>query len=101
MLVAINAWGDGFDTFLARLRAQGVDDWRIRQCGDAATAVALAREHDHVAFVTASTAAPDLRAKWLRPIALSGMPRWTVRLDLVHRTPDRDDPTIQLLTQAM
>ena len=36
-----------------------------------------------------------------RRVALSGMPRWTVAFDLVHRTPDRDDPTIQLITRSL
>ena len=51
-LVAVNRWGEGADEFIGRLGNAGVDAWRIRECGDAATAVELARGHAHVAFVT-------------------------------------------------
>jgi hypothetical protein len=99
--LAINAWGDGSSAFLTLLDEVGVADWRIRQCADAATAIALAREHGHVAFVGASSAAPDVAAGHLHAVALSGMPRWAVRIDLLHRTADRADPTIRAVVAAV
>ena len=39
MTIAVNPWGDGFESFLARLDTIGVDDWRVRRCGDPASAV--------------------------------------------------------------
>jgi len=100
-VLAVNAWGDGVETFLARLVAGGVEDWRIRHCGDAATAITLAREYGHVAFVTASTARVELTSKRLRQLTLTGMPRWSVSLDLVHRTPDRNDGVIRAIRAAL
>ena len=97
-LVAFNAWGDGSERALARLRAAGVDDWRIRFCGDAATALTLARDHDHVAFVTRSATRADEQA--LRLVALRDMPQWAVRVDLLHRLADRERPEILALAHA-
>ena len=100
-VLAVNAWGDAADAFLAKLTAAGVEEWRVRLCGDAATAVALARAHDHVAFVTRSTVAAELRAEQLRAINVAGMPRWNVRLDLVHRTADRADEAIRAILHGL
>ena len=78
-----------------------MEDWRIRLCGDTATAITLARGHDHVALVAQSTALVELRAKRLRRISLTGMPRWIVHLDLVHRTSDRADEVIRAVRDAL
>ena len=100
-LIAVNAWGDGAEAFLARLDTGGVEDWRVRYCADAATAVALARDHAHVAFVTRSAIAPQLSARTLRTIPMTGMSGWTVRLDLLHRRSDRNDTVVRALTDAI
>ena len=100
-LIAVNAWGEGADAFLGRLRARGVADWRIRHCGDDATAVALARDHGHVAFVTASSVAADLRAHQLHRVGFTGMPRWSVRLDLVYRTADGGNDVLQTIRRSI
>ena len=100
-LIAVNAWGDGADATLARMRARGVADWRVRHCGDSATAIALARDHGHVAFTAESSAAADLSVDRLRRLSLAGMPRWAVRLDLVHRTTDRDAELIRTIRAAI
>jgi DNA-binding transcriptional LysR family regulator len=100
-LIAVNAWGEGADVFLARLAANGVADWRVRHCGDDTTAIALARDHGHVAFVTASSAAAGVQARQLYRVGFTGMPRWSVRLDLVHRTADRDDELLQAIRRSM
>jgi len=100
-LLAVHAWGDGAETFLTRLGAHGVEDWRVRHCGDAATAVTLARDHGHAAFVAQSTALIEVRARRLRRVTLAGMPRWSVHLDLVHRTADRGDEVIRAVREAL
>ena len=100
-VLAVNAWGDAVDTFTAKLRSSGVEDWRIRHCGDAATAVTLARDHGHVAFVTTSTVSSEIRTERLRALNLAGMPRWSVHVDFLHRTADRADPTISLVRQSL
>jgi len=100
-LIALNAWGDGAEAFLARLGASGVADWRVRHCADATTAVALARDHHHVAFVTKSAATLGAGTQALRTIKMAGLSGWTVRLDLLYRRADRDDIVVRTLTSAL
>ena len=100
-ILAVNSWGDGAAAFHARLRTQGVDDWRVRECADATSAVTLARDHHHVAFVAASAAAADVHARAVRRVRLGGMPRWKVRVDLVFRPGDRDDSAVQAIRRAI
>ena len=100
-ILAVNSWGDGAAAFHARLRTQGVDDWRVRECADATSAVTLARDHHHVAFVAASAAAADAHARAVRRVRLGGMPRWKVRVDLVFRPGDRDDSAVQAIRRAI
>jgi DNA-binding transcriptional LysR family regulator len=99
-LLAINGWGDGFERFESRLADAGVDDWRVRRCGDAATALTLALAHEHVAFVTRSALSAG---GWmdLEPVPLAGMTGWRVNLDLLHRRSDRDDPVLQRLRETV
>jgi DNA-binding transcriptional LysR family regulator len=100
-LIAVNAWGDGTETFLDRLDTAGVEDWRVRYCADAATAIALARDHAHIAFVTRSATEPQLSARTLRTVPMTGMSGWTVRLDLLHRSSDRNDAVVRALIDAV
>jgi DNA-binding transcriptional LysR family regulator len=99
-VLAINEWGDGCETFVTRLTDAGVDDWRVRRCADAATAIALARDYDHVAFVTSSTVAADLATKRLVRVPVAKMPPWTVRVELLHRKADGEDPAVRAITTA-
>ena len=99
-VLALNEWGDGAEVFASRLYDAGIDDWRIRRCADAATAVALARDYDHVAFVTSSTVAADVAEQRLVQVRLAKMPRWSVRLELLHRTADREDPAVRTIVAA-
>jgi DNA-binding transcriptional LysR family regulator len=98
-VLAVNAWGEGATGFLTRLRDIGIDDWRVRECADAATAVTLARDHHHVAFVARS--AVRGRDTQLRVISISGLSNWTIRLDLLHRPLDRDDIAVRALVDAI
>jgi DNA-binding transcriptional LysR family regulator len=97
-VIAVNAWGDGSAQISAKLSAAGVEDWRIRYCADAATAVALARDHDHVAFIAKSA----LRsAQGLHVVALPAFAGWTVRLDLLFRRAQRTAPEISAVLEAI
>jgi DNA-binding transcriptional LysR family regulator len=98
-LLAVNAWGDGADRFATQLAEASVEDWRVRYCGDAATALTLARAHDHVAFVTRS-AAEALGGDGLVRLSVAGLSGWRVRLDLLHRRSDRGDPLIPRIADA-
>lgn len=97
-LIAINAWGDGGAEFLQHLNEAGIDDWRIRHCADAATALALARDHAHVALVTAS-AVEAFRG--VATLSLPGLSGWTVRLDLLYRRADRASSVVRAVTEAL
>jgi DNA-binding transcriptional LysR family regulator len=94
-LIALNAWGDGAETALATLRRGGVPEERIRYCADVTTAVTLAVQHGHVALVTRSDAEAHLTSGALRVVPLTGLGRWVMRLDVVHRSQDASDPAIR------
>jgi DNA-binding transcriptional LysR family regulator len=97
-VLAVNPWGDGADEFLTRIHDAGVDDWRIRRCGDDATALTLAHEHGHVAFVSHAAARAHLADGRLRRIPMANLSRWIVRLDLLTRTRDADDGVVAVRT---
>jgi DNA-binding transcriptional LysR family regulator len=97
-MVALNAWGRGSAEFVARLRSAGIDDWRIRFCADASTALALAKDHGHVAFVTRSAA--DL-VEGVTVVPLAGLRGWAVQLDFLYRRADRADPVVKAVVAAM
>jgi DNA-binding transcriptional LysR family regulator len=97
-LIALNAWGRGSAEFVARLQSAGIDDWRIRFCADASTALGLARDHGHVAFVTRSAA--DL-VEGVTVVRLSGLRGWAVQLDFLHRRSDRTDPVVKAVVAAI
>jgi DNA-binding transcriptional LysR family regulator len=100
-LVALNPWGEGHEEALDAFAAGGIEPWRIRRCGDAATAASLARDHDHVAFVTHSTVERELASGALREVALRTTTRWDVQVELLFRATDRDDPVIAPLVDAI
>jgi DNA-binding transcriptional LysR family regulator len=99
-LLALNGWGPGFEGFLERLRRRGVDEWRIRYCGDAATSITLARDHGHVALVPESAAAPVVDDGTLRRVSLAGLRSWTMPLDLLHRS-GADDRAVAAVAAAV
>lgn len=97
-LIALNAWGDGASAFMSKLQSTGIDDWRIRLCADAGTALALARNHDHAALVTGSVVEPS---EGIQIVPLVGLGGWTVRLDLLYRGADRNEPVITAVRDAL
>lgn len=100
-VLAINEWGEGAERFVAGLRHAGVDEWRMRFCADAATALALARDHDHLAFVARSSASALVERGELRTVSISGMSQWRIELDLLHRTSVRDRSAVQAVVEAV
>jgi DNA-binding transcriptional LysR family regulator len=100
-LVAVNRWGEGADDFVGRLGNAGVAAWRIRECGDAATAVALARDHEHLAFVTRSTVAHEIDDGGLRRLSVAGLSRWAVQLEFLSRARNRADEAIRAVELAV
>jgi DNA-binding transcriptional LysR family regulator len=96
-LIAVNAWGDGAPEFLSKLVQAGTEDWRIRYCADATTALALARDHDHIALVARSAVGS---VQGIEVVRLAGLGRWTIRLDLLHRRTERADPVVKAVAEA-
>jgi DNA-binding transcriptional LysR family regulator len=96
-LLAVNGWGAGAEAFSARLARAGVDDWRVRACGDAATALVLARDYGHVAFVARSSVGATTG---VRTVALAGLGDWRVRLDLLFRPALRTDAAVAAVIAA-
>ena len=99
-VLAVNDWGDGAAPALRHLTGS-VEAWRVRRCVDAPTAVALARDHGHVAFVSGSSAEPDLRRGSLQRVVVAGTPAWTVRTQVVHRAARREDPAVVAVVRAV
>jgi DNA-binding transcriptional LysR family regulator len=99
-VLAVNAWGDGTDRFVARLKHAGIDDRHVRYCADAATAATLARDHGHVAFVGRAAVQSDIDHGLLRQVPIKALSGWHIRLDLVHRTADKNDPAIRTIRDA-
>jgi DNA-binding transcriptional LysR family regulator len=97
-LVAVNAWGEGHTAFLDKLTSTGLEDWRVRYCGDAATALVLARDHSHVAFVAESS---TTGFAGVEKMPLRGLTRWRVRLDLLCRRADRETPILSAVVDAL
>ena len=100
-VLAVNLWGDGAEEFIDRVNTAGVEPWRVRNCADAGTAVALARDHGHVGFVSESSVVDGMRSGALRRVALAGLAQWRIRLDLLHRTRDAEDPVIRAVVAAV
>jgi DNA-binding transcriptional LysR family regulator len=100
-VLAINEWGEGAERFVAGLRRAGVDEWRMRFCADAATALALARDHDHLAFVARSSASALVESGELRTVSVSGVSQWRIELELLHRTNVRDHSAVQAVVEAL
>jgi DNA-binding transcriptional LysR family regulator len=97
-MLAVNAWGEGSAEFMAKLQRGGVADWRIRYCADSSTALRLAKEHHHVAFVTRS--AVEL-VEGIEVVPLPAAKGWAVRLDLLHRRVERADGVVSAVTTAI
>jgi DNA-binding transcriptional LysR family regulator len=97
-LIAVNAWGDGASEFLSKLAQAGTEDWRIRLCADATTALALARDHDHIALVARSAVGS---VQGIEVIRLAGLGRWVIRLDLLYRRAERANPVIKAVSEAL
>jgi DNA-binding transcriptional LysR family regulator len=100
-LVAVSLWGSESPGLVARLEAAGLPPTSLRLITDSGIAGLLARDHGHVAFVTASTAAHDLEQGALRRLRVAGLPRWRVPLALVVRSRGVDEPAVaRLLARA-
>jgi DNA-binding transcriptional LysR family regulator len=100
-LVAVNVWGADASVLLTRLEDAGLPPTSLRLITDSGIAGLLARDHGHVAVVTASTVAHDLEQGALSRLRVTGLPRWRVPLALVVRNRGVDEPAVaRLLARA-
>jgi DNA-binding transcriptional LysR family regulator len=100
-LVAVNVWGADASVLLALLEEAGLPPTSLRLITDSGIAGLLARDHGHVAVVTASTVAHDLEQGALNRLRVTGLPRWRVPLALVVRSRGVDEPAVaRLLARA-
>jgi DNA-binding transcriptional LysR family regulator len=99
--VALNRWGTGASEFLARVEGAGVPEWQITECSDGHTALTLARNHGHIAFVTSSITSHDVATGGLALLSLRPSPRWSVPLTFAFRSTDDREPVIGALRSAL
>jgi DNA-binding transcriptional LysR family regulator len=100
-LVAVNHWGADAQVLLKLLEDAGLPPTSLRLITDSGIAGLLARDHGHVAVVTASTVAHDVEQGALSRLRVTGLPRWRVPLALVVRSRGIDEPAVaRLLARA-
>ena len=90
-----------YPVLLALLEEAELPPTSLRLITDSGIAGLLARDHGHVAVVTASTVAHDLEQGALNRLRVTGLPRWRVPLALVVRSRGVDEPAVaRLLARA-
>jgi DNA-binding transcriptional LysR family regulator len=99
--VAVSLWGADALVLVTLLEEAGLPPTSLRLITDSGIAGLLARDHGHVAVVTASTAVHDLGQGALSRLTVTGLPRWRVPLALVVRSRGVDEPAVaRLLARA-
>jgi DNA-binding transcriptional LysR family regulator len=99
--VALNRWGAGAAQFVASMESEAVPLSQLTDCSDGHTALALAREHLHVALVTESIARRDLDSGAVAILRIRPALKWTVPLAFAHRAADHHNPIIQAIRNAV
>ncbi len=100
-LVAVSLWGPDALVLVDLLEAAGLPPTSLRLITDSGIAGLLARDHGHVAVVTATAVAHDLEHGALSVLRVTGLPRWRVPLALVVRSRGVDEPAVaRLLLRA-
>jgi DNA-binding transcriptional LysR family regulator len=99
--LALNRWGAGAEAFIRRMEEIGLPERRRTECTDGHTALGLARDHHHVALLTASIASPALTAGQVTAVTLRGAPRWTVPLAFAYHGRVHNDPLIATIRSVI
>lgn len=92
--LATNAWGSGSTEFDDLVAVNHTQPALRRNVPDPHTAIRLATDHGHIAFIARSAAEPELRAGRLVLLDLADMPDWQVDIDLIHPV-GATDPAIR------
>lgn len=90
--LAVHSWGPGASELDELLRAARIPATQICWVSPAATALALALKHDHIAVLPADTARPALRDGSLAPVDVSSLPAWSLDIAVAYRNADKDSP---------
>lgn len=90
--LAAHSWGPGARELDELLRAARIPPTMACWVSPAATALALALEHDHIAVLPADTARPALRGGSLAPVDVSSLPAWSLDIAVAYRNGDKDSP---------
>jgi DNA-binding transcriptional LysR family regulator len=83
--LAIHSWGPGASELDEILRATGIPPTQVCWVSPAATALALATEHRHVAVLPADAAYPGLRSGVLTQLKITNLPRWSMNVAVAYR----------------
>jgi DNA-binding transcriptional LysR family regulator len=83
--LAVHSWGPGASELDEMLRTTGIPPTRVCWVSPAATALALAVEHGHIAVLPADTARPGLRSGVLARLRVTSLPRWSMNVAIAYR----------------
>lgn len=83
--LAVHSWGPGASELEEILRAAGIPPTQVCWVSPAATALALATEHRHIAVLSADAAQPGLRSGDLTHLKITNMPRWFMNVTVAYR----------------
>jgi DNA-binding transcriptional LysR family regulator len=83
--VAIHSWGPGASELDEILRMTRFPPTRVCWVSPAATALALATEHGHIAVLPADAARPGLSSGVLARLKIADLPRWPVHVAVAYQ----------------
>jgi DNA-binding transcriptional LysR family regulator len=83
--LAIHSWGPGASELDEVLRATRIPPTGVCWVSPAATALALAAEHRHIAVLPADAAHPGLRSGVLAHVKITNLPRWSMNVAVAYR----------------
>jgi DNA-binding transcriptional LysR family regulator len=83
--LAIHSWGPGASELDEILRTSHIPPTRVCWVSPAATALALAAEHGHIAMLPADTARPGLHSGALAQVKITNLPRWSMNVAVAYR----------------
>jgi DNA-binding transcriptional LysR family regulator len=84
--LAVHSWGPGAGELDEILRTIHIPPTRVCWVSPAATALALAAEHGHVAVLPADAARPGLRSGALARVKITNLPRWSLNVAMAYRS---------------
>jgi len=83
--LAIHSWGPGASELEEILRATRIPPTQVCWVSPAATALALATEHRHIAVLPADAASPGVRSGVLAHVKITNLPRWSMNVAVAYR----------------